>query len=693
MKKIVQFLNSGKTSIINIPPPIVGKNEVLIRTIKSLISIGTEKNLIEFSKSNIFQKAKKEPDKLQKVIKDVLNNGLFPTYNYVNLKLSEPYPLGYCNIGEVIQIGSKVKNIKNGDIVVSNGSHSELNAVNQNLCCSVPKNVSFEDAVFTVLASISLNAIRLTNAEIGNKVLVIGSGLVGLITSKLLIAAGCNPFMLDNNEDRVKIAKNLGFKACNTNDEFKDEANYITANHGFDSTLICTSTKKNDPIEIAQDLTRKKGKIILIGQSGLNLSRNKFYFKELSFGVSLSYGPGRYDKNYENKSLDYPIEYVRFTENRNFESILNLLANNQVKFNDLITHSIPFDDYNKAYNDLDNKNKLAVILEYSNKNNADNISKLDLKNKNKKIDTKIIIGSIGSSNYANKFIFPNLKGKNITLKTIVSKNGLTGFNAFKKYKFVDQASNADFIINDKEINTVFISSLHNLHSSFVIKSIINNKNIYVDKPLAINIDELNKIKDLLKTYQKTIQIGFNRRYSRFSKIIRKEIIKSKKPKFFNYNINAGYLANDSWIKDKEISGGRIIGEICHFIDLIIYLSGDTVTSYSIKKFGSDIDLSYSISLELTNNSFANINYYTNGSNKYIKERLEVSSNKKNIILKDFKKLFVYDNKKRSYSNFIQDKGNKACINNFLDNINNGCQDYTIYDSILATEIAINLENL
>ncbi len=685
MKQIIQNLKTGETLIEEIPVPKVNRGSVLIKTHKSLVSLGTEKMLVEFGKANYIEKARQQPEKVKQVIQKIKTDGLKPTVEAVFRKLDQPLPLGYCNAGEVIAIGEGVKEFKIGDRVVSNGAHAEVVNIPENLVAKIPDDVSYEDAVFTVVGAIGLQGIRLIKPNIGETVVVIGLGLIGLISIQILKANGCNVIGFDQDLEKVNIARKLGITSFNASDNNSIRlVNEKTDNIGADAILITASSKSNEIISQAAKMCRKKGKIILVGVIGLNIQRSDMYEKEITFQVSCSYGPGRYDSNYEQKGLDYPIGYVRWTEKRNFEAVLYLLDQKLIDVGSLITESIDFKDYNKIYSNISNNNSIASILNY-------NPEKQTITNKvkiyNNVLDAETpILGIIGAGNYTSSTLLPKLYKLDAQIKYISSSNGLSGTLLAKKYKISNSITDNDIVSEDTNLTGVIVTTRHDRHAKDVIKFLNSNKHVFVEKPLALNIDELNSILKTYKNCNSTLTVGFNRRFSPLAIEAKNQISDSTIPINVIATMNAGFIPNEHWVHDMQIGGGRVIGEACHYIDLISFFTQSKITSVVMNSIGKNPNIgtdNASILLKYENGSQGVINYFSNGSKSYPKERIEIFDSNKNIVIDNFKKLSFYGYSRRNLS-ITQDKGHSNILKEWIKMIKNGTDPIIDIESILNT---------
>ena len=688
MKQIIQDLSAGDTILIDVPAPSVRPGQILIQTTRSLISLGTERMLVEFGKSNLLQKARQQPDKVKEVISKINTDGLRPTINAVLNKLGQPLPLGYCNVGKVIAVGKGVDDIIVGDRVASNGPHAEIVCIPQNLVVKIPNNVTDEEASFTVIGAIGLQGIRLINPTFGETVVVVGLGLIGLITAQLLKANGCNVIAFDYDTNKVSLAKTLGIDAINPSEGI-DQVSYVlnaTNLIGADAVIITASNKSNEIISQSAKMSRKRGRIVLIGVIGLDISRADFYEKELSFQVSCSYGPGRYDDNYEQKGEDYPLAFVRWTEKRNFEAVIQAIANKNINVEALITERIELEDYQKVYNNISENNSIATILVYP--ENEINLNRsIEITSNNFKPSGSGNIGIIGAGNFTSAMILPCLKNTSAQLKYISSSSGLTGTTLAKKYKIKNSTTDNNIILEDKDIDLVMITTRHNSHAKLVIDSLNAGKNVFVEKPLALNEDELNKIINVYKISGKTLTVGFNRRFAPLAIQMKKVLGAADTPMNIIATMNAGFIPSKVWVHDMEIGGGRIIGEACHFIDLISFLASSKVKSVCMNSMGIESKENTdnaSILLKYENGTNAVINYFSNGSKSYSKERVEVFHQDRTLIMDNWRKLKGFGFKNFNTASSSQDKGHQNQFNLLINSVQNGGNQIIPFDEIVNT---------
>jgi predicted dehydrogenase/threonine dehydrogenase-like Zn-dependent dehydrogenase len=661
-----------------------------------LISLGTEKMLLNFGKAGWVSKARQQPDKVKMVIDKIKTDGLMPTVDTVMNKLSTPMPLGYSNAGEVIAVGAGVTNFQIGDRVISNGNHAEIVCVPENLCSKIPDNVSDDEAAFTVVAAIALQGVRLASPTLGENVIVIGLGLIGLITVQLLKANGCNVIGFDFDEKKVQLSKEYGANSFTTVDTLEIEkiVGNLTNNNGADSVIITASTSSNDPIDVAPKICRHRGRVVLVGVVGLEMNRTEFFKKEITFQVSCSYGPGRYDFGYEQKGLDYPIGFVRWTENRNFQAVLNLLEQNKIDFKKLISRSEPFENASKIYEDLTEvKDVLGFLLEYPIQiNNSDKCLKISNK---QQTNSSVVIGIIGAGAFTSGTLLPAFKKTSARIKSISSSAGLSGHNAAVKFGIEENTTDYKSILSDSEVNTIVISTPHNTHGSFVLESLMAGKNVFVEKPLALKMEEISKIETFYKENSNAPQlmVGFNRRFSPLSVTLKNKLDCLSGPKAIIYTVNSGFIPPDHWTQNMDIGGQRLLGEGCHFIDYIQFLIGSEIVASNI--FFADVESRdvFTISLKFKDGSIGTVNYFSNGNKAYAKEKIDVFCDSNIYTLDNFKSLTTIDSKGRKTSDKLsrQDKGHQAEISLFVQAIENGDKFPIELSELLETsKLAIEL---
>ena len=686
MKQIIQDLKKGDTILEEVPVPKVKSGSVLIQTTRTLVSLGTERMLVDFGKSNLIQKAKQQPDKVKMVLDKVKTDGLRPTLEAVFNKLGQPLPLGYCNVGKVVAVGKGVTEFSIGDRVASNGNHAEFVCVPTNLAANIPDNVTDEEAAFTVIGSIGLQGIRLLQPTFGETIVVVGLGLIGLITAELLSANGCNVIGFDFDSNKVRIAKEKGIIAINPA-EGTDQVKFVesyTNGVGADGVIITASNKSNEIISQSANMCRKRGRIILVGVIGLDISRADFFEKEITFQVSCSYGAGRYDEEYEQKGHDYPIGYVRWTEKRNFEAVLDAISKKRLDVNSLITDRVPLNDYLKIYGDMSNSKSIASILEYTSSNKEENTIQLSNKSFEGK---KGVIGIIGSGNFTSATILPKLKKCNADVKYIASSRGLSSTIMARKYNISNSTSDYQEMLKDEEVDLILVTTQHHMHAKMTIEAISAGKSVYVEKPLALNEKELDEIIVKYNSKNINLSVGFNRRFAPLAKKMKKALGTSATPINIITTMNAGFVPKDVWIHDMEIGGGRIIGEACHYIDLCTYLTGSKVVSVCMNAMGlnpKENTDNASILLKYKNGSNAVINYFANGSKSYSKERVEVYSQERTLIMDNWRTLKGYGFKDFTSAKSRQDKGHFNQFQALLNQQKNGGPSIIPFSEIVNT---------
>lgn len=690
MKQIIQDMKSGQTILEEVPVPQVKSGSVLIKTSRSLVSLGTERMLVEFGKSNLIDKARQQPDKVKQVLDKIKTDGLMPTLEAVFNKLGQPLPLGYCNVGRVIAVGNGVTEFKVGDRVASNGAHAEFVCVPKNLVAKIPDNVSDEEASFTVIGSIGLQGIRLLNPQLGETIVVTGLGLIGLIAAQLLKANGCRVIGIDFDEEKVELARSKGIIAINPA-RGTDPVKFVqeeTNQHGADGVLITASAKTNDVIHQAAEMSRKRGRIVLVGVIGLDIRRDDFYKKELTFQVSCSYGPGRYDEDYENKGIDYPLAFVRWTEKRNFETILQSISMRIIDVKSLITEVVNIENYEEIYGNLRKHGSIASILKYSESVLPNNVVEVSSNNFS---SSKGQIGIIGAGNFTSATMLPALSKAHAHIRYIASAQGLSAKVLAKKVHAQKATSNYKEILADADVDLVMITTRHNLHASMVLDTLRAKKHVFVEKPLCLNRTELDEIVD---TYEKvkgdgvTLTVGFNRRFSPFA--VKMKQLVGAGVKNIIATMNAGFIPPEVWVHDLKVGGGRIIGEACHFIDLCSYLTDSKVIAVCMNAMGENPEENTdnaSILLRYEDGSNAVINYFANGSKAYAKERVEVYSQEKTLVLDNWRELKGYGCKGFSKMKGRMDKGHTAQFALLNERIIKGGEALIPFDSIINTTLA------
>jgi predicted dehydrogenase/threonine dehydrogenase-like Zn-dependent dehydrogenase len=803
VKQILQQLRSGEMELANAPVPCAGPNQCLIQTTRSLISIGTEKMLVEFSRGNLLQKARSQPDKVKQVLEKIKTDGLLPTVEAVFNRLDEPLPLGYCNAGVVMEtevsgpssvVRGSCLRFQAGDRVASNGPHAEVVCVPYSLCARIPDEVSDEEAAFTVLASVGLQGIRLAEPALGEKFVVYGLGLIGLVTVQLLRTNGCEVLGIDLDPRRLELARTFGAQAVSGADAL-EAAHAWTRGKGADGVLITASASTDEIVHNSGQMCRKRGRIVLVGVVGLNLKRSDFFEKELTFQVSCSYGPGRYDESYEQKGQDYPYGFVRWTEQRNFEAVLELMRARRLDVKPLITHRFRFEQAPAAY-DLITKDKsaLGVILEYS--GNPAREKTIEVRDQTSEVrgqksefrdqrpvvsaaaapapishlpssssvkgpvvpwsrgpvvPTAPVIGVIGAGNFSKMTLMPGLNKAQARIAYVADLNGVAAGHLARKYGAEKATTDYTVILSDPAVNIVFVATGHNLHARFVCEALAAGKNVFVEKPLALSVEELQRILAVLKTTRQPddrttgrqdhtttggradrttgrpdkgttdhgprttdqepevssqssvvsspgvpssvplLMVGFNRRFSPHSVRMKEWLRGRAEPLAMTMTVNAGMIPSEHWVHDPVRGGGRIIGEACHFIDLMIHLTGSRVKTVSAVMMGSGVAVredKTSIALGFEDGSVGTVNYFANGSKSYPKELLEVFSQGRVLRLENFRRLTGYGF--RGFSRFHtwrQDKGHTAEFAAFLRRVAEGGEPLIPVDKLVNVTLA------
>lgn len=686
MKQILQSLKTGTTEIAEIPCPSVKRGQLLIRTTQTLVSVGTERMLVEFGKAGWIDKARQQPDKVRMVLDKIKTDGLKPTVETVFNKLDQPLPLGYCNVGVVMEVGDGVAGFSTGDRVASNGKHAEVVSVPTNLCARIPDSVSDEEAAYTVIAAIALQGIRLVQPTLGESIVVTGLGLIGLIAVQLLRAHGCRVLGIDYDADKLALAQQFGAEIVNLSagEDPVAAAQRFSRGRGIDAVIITASTKSSEPVHQAALMCRKRGRIVLVGVTGLELSRADFYEKELTFQVSCSYGPGRYDPNYEEKGQDYPVGFVRWTEQRNFEAVLDMLADGRLDVKPLISHRFAIDEAEKAYQLIaEAAPSLGILLQYPTTKEK---PEAELRQQSVRFSTQrplpsqhmnAAIAFVGSGNYATSVLIPAFKQTGARMKVVASSGGVSGVHAGRKYGFEETTTATETVFTDPEINTVVITTRHDSHADLVCQALTAGKHVFVEKPLCLTLEELAKIEATYARLQDQgnaplVMVGFNRRFSPHVQKIKSLLASVSGPKSFVMTVNAGSIPSDHWTQDKEVGGGRIIGEGCHFIDLLRYLADTPIVEQTRMTMASTSNDTVSLQLGFADGSIGTVHYFANGCKAFPKERLEIFAAGRVLQLDNFRKLKGYAWPGfKSMNLWSQDKGQRACAEAFVKAINEG----------------------
>jgi len=697
MQQVIQNFKTGELYVDEVPMPSISSGMVLVENEFSLISAGTERSTVKVAKASLWGKAKQRPDLVAQVLQNIKKEGLASTINKVKTKLDSLKALGYSTAGTIIASMDKSGIYKKGDRVACAGqdyaSHAEVVAIPQNLVAKIPDNVTTEEAAFTTLGAIALQGVRQTEPKLGEKICVIGLGLLGQITCQLLKANGCAVFGIDLNTGLVKLANDTASanKAINrTDSNLISICKDFTNGHGFDSIIITAAAPSNDPIELSAEIARKKGKIIVVGAVKMDIPRDPHFFrKELDLRMSCSYGPGRYDVNYEESGNDYPFAYVRWTEQRNMEAFLDLLSRKAINIKPLITHVFEIADAEKAYDIVLGKTPephIGILLKYS-ENKIKQATIIKVKNDAiKKINT----GFIGAGSFAQSYLIPNVKSFGASLDGVVTSKGITSKNVADKFKFNFCSTEADDLLSNKNINTIFIATPHSSHAGLAVKSLEAGKAVFVEKPLAINSEQLAEVIVAKAKFNQPLMVGFNRRFAPICEAIKKEFSSVTEPLVINIRVNAGLIPKDHWTQQAAIGGGRIVGEVCHFIDLMQYFTNaepvkvyaESVSTANDKITPED---NIAIVVKFNNGSVGNLTYLANGDKAMPKELIEVFGAGNIGVINDFRDgTFYKDGKVKKLKS--SGKGHKEEVDAFLNAVNTGNQSPISFRSICLTTI-------
>ncbi len=666
---------------MEVPLPNVGQGQVLIATSCTLISAGTERMLVEFGKAGWIDKARQQPDKVRLVLDKMKTDGFLSTVQAVLNRLDQPLALGYCNFGRVVKVGAGETALKVGDRVISNGKHAEAVSVPFNLCAKVPDSVSDEEAAFTVLGAIALQGIRLVKPTLGETVVVIGLGLVGLMTIQLLRANGCRVLGLDFDPAKLALASQFGAEVVDlaAGQDPLAIATAYSRGRGVDAVIVTAATKSNEPMHQAALMCRKRGRIVLVGVAGLELSRDDFFKKELTLQVSASYGPGRYDPNYEEKGQDYPVAFVRWTEQRNFEAVLDMMSDGRMDVRPLISHRFLIDEAEKAYELVSGGGpSLGILLKYPGIELYEEARTVPLRDPLSQSPSgmkgQCSVSLIGSGNYASAVLAPAFKATGARFRSVASNTGVSGVHAGRKFGFEETTTDTDRLFADSDTNTIVVTTRHDSHARFVIQALRAGKHVFVEKPLCLTLDELTSIEFSYAMAERSLimMVGFNRRFAPQVQRIKQLVGSVSRPKTFVMTVNAGAIPADHWTQDQKVGGGRVLGEACHFIDLLRFLAGVPITGHQRLSMDSATQDTVTLQISFADGSIGTIHYFANGSKAFPKERLEVFTAGRVLQLDNFRKLTGFGWPGFSTMNlWRQDKGQRACTQAFVDAIRLG----------------------
>ena len=685
MKQVIQNYKTGEIKLAEVPVPAIKSGGVLVRNVVSLISAGTEKSMINLARKSLIGKAKARPDLLSLAINKAKTEGWINTFKEAMSRLDTPVPLGYSCAGEVMEVGEGVDEFRKGDRVACFGSgyasHAEVVSVPKNLCVKIPESVSYENGAFAGVGAIALHAVRMADPQLEKNIAVIGLGLLGLISVQLLKSSGCNVFGIDIDEEKTSLALELGAdEVAIAGDDIAAKVNSFSGGNGVDAVIIFASTKSSEPVELAAEIAREGAKIVVPGMVDLKLPRKAFYEKELKLIVSRAAGPGTYDPLFEQRGVDYPVSYVRWTEKRNMEAFLNLVAKGRVHLDKLITYRFKIEEAEKAYEMLTSKTSekyIGVLFCYDKEKSLK--AKIDIKKKQikqRKKKKEINVGLIGAGLFARGTILPILrKIPYVNLRGIATATGSSARHVGDKYGFQYCTSDYKELLNDQDIDCVIIATRHNLHAMMVIEALEKGKDVFVEKPLALSIEELKNVVDSWKKQQGRLMVGFNRRFSPFSVKAKKWLGNINEPLVIHCRVNAGFIPNSSWVHDPNEGGGRVIGEVCHFIDLIQYFTDSTPSEVYAINLASNVykpSDNVTINLKMSNGSIASITYAGNSDKAFPRERIEIFGGGAACVIENFKKLeFTKSGNRKRLTRFNVDRGHKDEFKIFFETLLKG----------------------
>jgi predicted dehydrogenase/threonine dehydrogenase-like Zn-dependent dehydrogenase len=709
MLQVVQSLGTGTTEVLEVPDPTSRPGALLIATAASLVSAGTERMLVEFGRSNLLEKARQQPEKVRMVLDRMRTDGLLTTVDAVRSKLDQPIAVGYCNVGRVIDVGRGVQGFAVGDLVVSNGPHAEIVRVPANLCARVPEGVDEQAAAFAVAASIALQGIRLAAPTLGETFAVIGLGLLGQLAVQVLRANGCTVLGIDLDEERLRLAATLGANVAGPGTDPVGFAMTATRGRGVDGVIVAAATPSNGPIRSAATMSRKRGRLVLVGVTGLDLLRSDFYEKELSFQVSCSYGPGRYDPEYEEKGNDYPFGLVRWTAQRNFEACLGLLAADRLKVASLITHRFAIGQAAQAYDLLlQDRSALGIVLQYDSQTTAARAVSRPVRSVRMRrpeaagaTTASPVVAFVGAGNYASRILVPAFAEAQVDLHTLVNTGSVLGPHSARKFGFRFASTDLDAVLTASDVDTVVIATRHDSHGRLAARALEAGKNVFVEKPLALTAEELQHIDAVVRQQQQAgaasrLMVGFNRRFAPTVGLLKRALQARGSPPAFIYTVNAGAVPAGHWTLDSDSGGGRLIGEACHFVDLLRYLAAAPIEEccvYALDR--DDLQGTFSIGLRFANGAMGTVHYLANGHPAFPKERLEVFCGGSVLQLDNFRALRGFGTRgRRGWGMQRQDKGHRQCVGAFVDAIRLGAPSPISVEEILeVSRVVVELGNL
>ncbi len=699
MRQVLQSLKTGVTEVADVPAPGVSPGSLLIHSACTLVSSGTERMLVDFGRAGLIGKVRQQPERVQAVLDKIRTDGLMPTLDAVRNKLDQPLALGYCNVGVVAAVGRGVTGFAVGDRVVSNGKHAEVVSVPVNLCVRVPDAVPDDEAAFTVLGAIALQGIRLAQPTLGEAVVVTGLGLVGLLTVQLLVAHGCRVLGIDFDPAKLALAREFGAETVNlqAGEDPVARATEFSRGRGVDAVLITASTESDEPMHQAALMSRQRGRIVLVGVTGLNLSRDDFFKKELTFQVSSSYGPGRYDPEYEDKGRDYPFGFVRWTQQRNFEAVLDMMAARRLLAAPLVSHRFPVTEAEQAYDLVTGGGpSLGILLQFAGRPAERATRTVPLPSVAAAARTGGV-SFIGSGNYATAVLIPAFREGGASLRMVASGAGVSGLHAARKFGFAEATTETAAVFADDATAAVVITTRHDSHARFALEAVRAGKHVFVEKPLCLDVSDLDAIVDAHAAAVHAgapamVMVGFNRRFAPHVQKMKALLAGATGPKSFVMTVNAGAIPAAHWTQDRDVGGGRIIGEACHFIDLLRFLAGAPIVSHRRSTMAASTDDTATIQLGFEDGSIGTVHYFANGTKRFPKERLEVFASGRVLQLDNFRKLTGFGWPGFTTMNlWKQDKGQRQCAAAFLQAVQGGRPSPIPFDEIVeVTRVAIDV---
>jgi predicted dehydrogenase/threonine dehydrogenase-like Zn-dependent dehydrogenase len=688
MKQLLQNLKTGEGVVADVPAPVCQRGRVIVRAAASLVSAGTERAFVELGRKGLVGKAKERPDLVRKVVEKVRSEGLLNTLQSVREKLDESHALGYSAAGIVVEVGEGVTEFRAGERVACAGTgyaaHAELLSVPKNLCVRLPDAVDFESGAFATVGAIALQGVRLAEPTLGESVVVIGLGLIGQLAVQLLRANGCRVFGVDLDASKVELAKTLGADdGCASNEGVKDAVLKWSRGRGADAVLITAATQSDEPVELAGEISRLRGRVVAVGLVGMNVPRQVYFQRELTLRVSMSYGPGRYDPEYEERGHDYPLPYVRWTEGRNLEAFLDLVAAGSVRTAPLVTHRFPVEESARAYELISGDARepyLGILINYDTGREIERSvanPKSNLKVQSSKSGGGVRVGWIGAGDYARRMLLPHFKEAGAEFVSIATASGVSARDVGTRYGFGRFVSGADDVLSDESINLVVIATRHDTHAALARRALERGLNVFLEKPLALDDASLDSLIDAASRSPGMLAVGFNRRFSPHAREAKAFFREVRAPLSILYRVNAGRVPRAHWTQDPREGGGRIVGEVCHFVDFMQFMTGslvervhaEAVTTSDREAVGED---SVFVTLKFADGSNGTIAYLSEGDRALRKERVEIFGGGRAFVLDDYRSASAYRDGRETTSRLrAQDKGQRDELHALLDALRRG----------------------